>query len=416
MKGCARKKTQVVNDAVQADTAAGDGGESKKRDVVSGGGGGYGGESALREVGDDGLNEDWEEEGQGEEYEEEEYDGEEEEEDQEERPKLDEGFFEIEAIRRKRVRKGKLQYLIKWRGWPETANTWEPLENLQSCSDFIDAFEESLRSGKHGRRRKRKSGGFHFQIKKKQPRSVSTSHDATCALTVFIDKSTTDLNGFTRKVGREVKSANLDNQVDEIGGSDGVSSKGEEEEHDPTLNELRGPVSNNEVHTNNSVGCSHGGVYSEGDVPKNGLLKVRSKELDKSGRCIGAKRRKSGSVKRFKHDATTSKPTTNPNPSPDLTALDTFGAIVKLGTEYHGVTENGLCQKTKMEELNITKILKPISFSASVSENVQDVSVTFTALRSDGEEVTVDNKFLKAQNPLLLVDFYEQHLKYNPTS
>ena len=28
------------------------------------------------------------------------------------------------------------------RGWPETANTWEPLENLQSVSDVIDAFEE----------------------------------------------------------------------------------------------------------------------------------------------------------------------------------------------------------------------------------------------------------------------------------
>uniref|UniRef100_A0A6N2NGF0 Chromo domain-containing protein n=1 Tax=Salix viminalis TaxID=40686 RepID=A0A6N2NGF0_SALVM len=37
---------------------------------------------------------------------------------------------------------GQLQYLIKWRGWPETSNTWEPLENLQSCSDVIDAFEE----------------------------------------------------------------------------------------------------------------------------------------------------------------------------------------------------------------------------------------------------------------------------------
>ena len=30
----------------------------------------------------------------------------------------------------------------KRRGWPETANTWEPMENLQSCSDVIDAFEE----------------------------------------------------------------------------------------------------------------------------------------------------------------------------------------------------------------------------------------------------------------------------------
>lgn len=28
------------------------------------------------------------------------------------------------------------------RGWPETANTWEPYENLASCYDVIEAFEE----------------------------------------------------------------------------------------------------------------------------------------------------------------------------------------------------------------------------------------------------------------------------------
>ena len=31
-----------------------------------------------------------------------------------EAPKLEEGFYEIEAIRKRRVRKGQLQYLIKW--------------------------------------------------------------------------------------------------------------------------------------------------------------------------------------------------------------------------------------------------------------------------------------------------------------
>ncbi|RVW63392.1 putative chromo domain-containing protein LHP1 [Vitis vinifera] len=35
---------------------------------------------------------------------------------------------------------------------------------------------------------------------------------------------------------------------------------------------------------------------------------------------------------------------------------------------------------------------------------------------SDGKEVMVDNKFLKANNPLLLINFYEQHLRYSPTT
>lgn len=42
-------------------------------------------------------------------------DGEEEEEEgEEERPRLEDGFYEIEDIRKKRMRKGQLQYLIKW--------------------------------------------------------------------------------------------------------------------------------------------------------------------------------------------------------------------------------------------------------------------------------------------------------------
>ncbi|KAL5991372.1 La ribonucleoprotein [Asimina triloba] len=61
----------------------------------------------------------------------------------------------------------------------------------------------------------------------------------------------------------------------------------------------------------------------------------------------------------------------------------------------------------------IIKLIRPIGYSASISNNVQDVSVTFMALRSDGKEVVVDNKFLKVNNPLLLISFYEQHLRYS---
>jgi hypothetical protein len=194
----------------------------------------------------------------------------------------------------------------------------------------------------------------------------------------------------------------------------------EEKEYDPTLNELRGPVNN----SNGVAGGSQvGGVGSEGDNvrPANGLLKVYPKDLDKNSRFIGAKRRKSGSVKRFKQDASTSNNHTtvmdHQNVAPELTTLDSFGRIARIGDEYPGVSENNNgAQKSKMEELDITKILKPMSFSTCLINNVQGAMVTFLALRSDGKEVMVDNRFLKAHNPLLLIDFYEQHLKYNPTA
>ncbi|KAI3957601.1 hypothetical protein MKW92_027765 [Papaver armeniacum] len=59
-------------------------------------------------------------------------------------PELDEGFYEIEDVRKKRVHKGKTQYLIKWLGWPESDNTWEPIENLQACLDVIAEFDKGL--------------------------------------------------------------------------------------------------------------------------------------------------------------------------------------------------------------------------------------------------------------------------------
>ncbi|KAI4353858.1 hypothetical protein L6164_002781 [Bauhinia variegata] len=61
---------------------------------------------------------------------------------------LPEGYYEVEAIRAKRVQKGQKQYLIKWLGWPEETNTWEPLRHLSLVRDMIDDFEKSLKSRK----------------------------------------------------------------------------------------------------------------------------------------------------------------------------------------------------------------------------------------------------------------------------
>lgn len=42
----------------------------------------------------------------------------------------DEEEYEVEQICDKRITKGKVEYLVKWKNWDHDDNTWEPIANL----------------------------------------------------------------------------------------------------------------------------------------------------------------------------------------------------------------------------------------------------------------------------------------------
>jgi hypothetical protein len=53
--------------------------------------------------------------------------------------------FEVEKILRKRGRGGyqePYEYLVKWKGYPHTENTWEPETNLMNCQQRLREFRQ----------------------------------------------------------------------------------------------------------------------------------------------------------------------------------------------------------------------------------------------------------------------------------
>ncbi|XP_077481482.1 chromobox protein homolog 7 [Stigmatopora argus] len=54
---------------------------------------------------------------------------------------IGEQVFAVESIMKKRVRKGNVEYLLKWKGWPPKYSTWEPEEHILD-QRLVQAYEE----------------------------------------------------------------------------------------------------------------------------------------------------------------------------------------------------------------------------------------------------------------------------------
>ncbi|XP_069138883.1 chromobox protein homolog 1-like, partial [Argopecten irradians] len=80
---------------------------------------------------------------------------------------VEEEEYTVEKILDVRVKSGKREYLLKWVGYPDSENTWEPEENLD-CPDIIAAYEDKRKKREQERKRKSAYGVDDSSAKKKK--------------------------------------------------------------------------------------------------------------------------------------------------------------------------------------------------------------------------------------------------------
>ena len=51
--------------------------------------------------------------------------------------------YEVDTVVDSRIYKGKLQYLVHWKGYNESERTWEPVSNLKNSPEIVEQFHKS---------------------------------------------------------------------------------------------------------------------------------------------------------------------------------------------------------------------------------------------------------------------------------
>merc|ERR1719362_1358523 len=85
---------------------------------------------------------------------------------------VEEAEYEVELIVDKREMMGKVEYLVKWRGWEDLGDrTWEPLDNLDGSLNLVEDYEKAELEKKAKRSSSKRKSDIKFVHENGEPMS-----------------------------------------------------------------------------------------------------------------------------------------------------------------------------------------------------------------------------------------------------
>jgi len=98
-------------------------------------------------------------------------------------------LYNVEKILDKRDINGKVEYKIKWEGYPNSQCTWEPMSNLESVKELVEEYEKNHEKKMLGKKRNTKHPGTKKAVIKKA--KIANTNDITeKMLTTKVPEST----------------------------------------------------------------------------------------------------------------------------------------------------------------------------------------------------------------------------------